>query len=293
MLVPLTHKTPKVPEGVDYDWLAEDRQWPVLEMTVTPDDCQRWANLYDDHHPWYFGPSPWGGPVAPNSIFYYAGQSCFAPRRDFAGVLAAIGFEALGPVFVGSNVTARTRIVDRWRRRDRVFVAYRLEIADGDRPVAVALRTWAFAATSEAAQRVPERPSNPPGEGAPPLEELGPVRLELSIERMREFEGPGEDNGHTSYEIAQRSGAPGPLAQGALSVAPICRMMLERFGAGWQVGGTLDSKVIRSSFAGETVTARGAVVEETADRAICRVWVENERGETTIAGAASARTAPD
>jgi acyl dehydratase len=292
MRVPLTYKLPKVPEPLDFDWLAEDRDWPTLELTIAPEEVARWCDLYEDHHPWYSGSSPWGGPVAPNSIFYYAGQNAFPPRRDFNGVLAAIGFEALGPIFVGHRLTARTTIVDRWRRRDRAFVAYRLDIRDDDTPVAVATRTWAFIARGDAVERLPERPSRPPDEEPPALELLEPVSLELTLERMRAFEGPGEANGHTSLELARRNGHPAPLAQGALIISPICRMMLARFGAGWQVGGSLDCKILRSSFAGETVTARGAVVEESAERAVCRVRVENQRGEATVIGTATARIAP-
>ncbi|MCS6801220.1 MAG: MaoC family dehydratase [Chloroflexota bacterium] len=291
MRVPLTYKLPKVPEPLDFDWLAEDRGWPELELTISAEEVARWCDLYDDHHPWYTGPSPWGGPVAPNSIFYYAGQNAFPPRRDFNGVLAAIGFEARGPIFVGRTVTARTTITDRWRRRDRLFVAYRLDIFDGATPIAVATRTWAFFGPSRAAERVPERAAQPPQDERPARELLQPVAFDLTLERMRAFEGPGEENGHTSVELAHRHGHPAPLAQGALVIAPVCRMMFARFGAGWQVGGTLDCKIVRPCYAGERVTAHGALVEEVADRVTCRVWVVNERGETAVVGSATARPA--
>lgn len=292
MRVPLTYKIPKVPEPLDFDWVLQDRAWPELELTVTPEDVARWSALTDDHHPWYRGPSPWGGPVAPNSIFYYPGQNAFPPRRDFNGVLAALGFEALAPVFVGSSLIARTTITDRWRRRDRVFVTYRLDIHHGETLVARTTRTWAFFGRGPAADQVPERSSRPPADEPQALERLAPVAFALTLERMRDFEGPGEENGHTSVEIAQRQGHPGPLAQGVLVIAPICRMMLARFGAGWQVGGTLDCKILRPSYAGETVTAHGAVIEKGTDRVSCRVWVENSLGETVAAGAATARIAP-
>ena len=292
MRVPLTYKLPKVPEPLDFDWLAEDHDWPTLELFIAPEEVARWCGLYDDYHPWYTGPSPWGGAVAPNSIFYYAGQNAFPPRRDFNGVLAALGFEALGPIFVGHTLTARTTIVDRWRRRERAFVSYRLDICDGATPVAVATRTWALSGRDASIERLPDRPRRPPVAEPPPLERLDPVSLELSLDRMRAFEGPGEENGHTSVELARRVGNPAPLAQGGLVIATVCRMMLARFGAGWQVGGALDCKFLRASYAGETVTAHGAVIQQTAERAVCRVWVENERGETTVAGVASARTSP-
>jgi acyl dehydratase len=293
MRVPLTYKIPKVPEPLDFDWLLADRAWPELEFSVTPEDVARWCALSDDHHPWYTGPSPWGGPVAPNSIFYYPGQNAFPPRRDFNGVLAALGFEALAPVFVGSTLTARTTVTDRWRRRDRFFVSYRLDIHASETLVARTTRTWAFFGRGPAAEQVPERPSRPPGGPPPIIERLEPVAFELTLQRMRDFEGPGEENGHTSVEIARRQGNPGPLAQGALVIAPVCRMMLARFGAGWQVGGTLDCKILRPSYAGETVTAHGGVVERTPDGVTCWVWVENSRGETAAAGIATARTPPD
>ncbi|MCS7002173.1 MAG: hypothetical protein NZ518_04910, partial [Dehalococcoidia bacterium] len=288
MRVPLTHKIPKVPETLDLYWLAIDRPWPTLVFTVTAEDVARWADLIDDPHPWHFGPSPWGGPVAPSSIFYYPGQSAFAPRRDFAGVLSAIGFDSLAPVFVGRELTATTAITDRYARRGRGFVAWSQTIRDGDVVVARSRRTWAFELPDDLRERFPERPSAPVDEPTM-VDPLPPMTLELSLARLAAFEGPGERNGHTDLAIAAKHGHPGALAQGALAVSPICRMMRARFGAGWVVGGSMDVKVVASSFSGDVVQSGGGVTRYENGRAICRVWVDNvTRAQRVAVGVASA-----
>jgi acyl dehydratase len=285
MRIPLTEKIPKVPEGLSYDWVAEDREWELLEMTVTPEDAARWRRIFESDDPWEIGPSPFGGSIAPHSILYYPGQASFAPRRDFNAVLASIGYQAHGPIHVGHDLTATTTITERSHRRGRAFVNWELDVRDDGKPVCNYWRTWAFPAPEGV--QLPERQvggeSLPSGE----LEVLPPLSLHLSLDRMRDFEGPGEHNGHTDPEMNRRSGAPGALAQGALSFGLLCRLLRDQFGERWITNGRIDVRLTRPVYHDDTVTAHAAIVDEHEGRLRCRVWVTNSDRDTTVAGIAS------
>lgn len=288
MQIPLTYKIPKVPYPLDFRAISVDRTWETLEMDVTPDDVSRWLRLYDDDDPWSTGPSPFGGPIAPPSIFYYTGQNAFAPLRDFAGVLTGIGFDAVAPVLVGSHLTATTRVLERYQRRGRAYVAYELTIRDGETLVSRTRRTWAFAMPEDLAASYPEKTSESTPASEIVFERLKPLSLELSLERMIDFEGPGEHNGHTDPEMAKRSGATGPLAQGALSFGLLSRMLRNRFGKAWFAGSSIDCRLIRPVYAGDTVTAQGEITRIENGRAECAIRVTNRNGDVTVVGAARA-----
>src|SRR5439155_1485871 len=47
--------------------VGRDLGW--LDVPVTEEAVARHAAAVEDHHPWYSGPSPWGGPIAPALLF--------------------------------------------------------------------------------------------------------------------------------------------------------------------------------------------------------------------------------
>jgi DNA mismatch endonuclease (patch repair protein) len=55
---------------------------PTLRREVTPERVARDAEFKDDDNPWYTGPSPWGGPVAPVTLTN-ADFNEFLRRNDF------------------------------------------------------------------------------------------------------------------------------------------------------------------------------------------------------------------
>src|SRR5438034_7858992 len=47
-----------------YEALTVGEEFVSDAYLVTPEDVDTYAFAVDDHHPWFFGPSPFGGPVA-------------------------------------------------------------------------------------------------------------------------------------------------------------------------------------------------------------------------------------
>jgi len=66
-------------------------------------------------------------------------------------------------------------------------------------------------------------------------------------------------NFHTDLEAARRLGLHDLMAAGPMFVCFLSEMLTRCFGERWMTGGTLDLKLLKPVFAGETVTARAVV----------------------------------
>jgi acyl dehydratase len=266
-------------------------------VTVTEEDIARWSRIYDDHHPWYRGPSPWGYPIAPPSILYYPSQMFLgryligkSPAATRMGGFARYALDCVGPIPVGRPLVVTGEVLDKFSRRGRGYVQYRLEAAVDGQVVQRHWKSWAFGLTDEEAARFPEKPSDPRDDldGAS-LAEIEPLRFEVTIDRMAEFEGPGERNVHTDAELAKQAGGRPPLAQGAISFGVLSRLLTERFGVGYLEGGSLDVRFIDRVYAGDPLLARGEVITREGGRVRLRVWCEKEDGARVTVGTATAR----
>lgn len=129
---------------------------------------------------------------------------------------------------------------------------------------------------------------------------LPPVSLQMLVEQWIEREDyqqkgnpgfHGAVNIHTDVEAAKVEGLKAPIAGGPLLLTQISRMMMLAFGEGWIKGGKLSTKIIRPAYDRDFVTAKGVVreklVEGSAVRFVCDVWVEKQTGEKTVVGTAS------
>ena len=123
-------------------------------------------------------------------------------------------------------------------------------------------------------------------------QELPPLRKEISLDRMRLFTSWTNLNIHTDWDVAKKAGLPGPIAQGLMSHAYVSEMLTNFFGESWLKGGKLSLTFIRYSVPGDIITARGVVREKvnegSAVRFNCEVWCENQAGEKTVVGTATA-----
>lgn len=123
-------------------------------------------------------------------------------------------------------------------------------------------------------------------------QELPPLRKEISLDRMRLFTSWTNLNIHTDWDVAKKAGLPTPVAQGLMSHAYISEMLTNFFGESWLKGGKLSVTFIRYTVPGDIITARGVLREKvregSAIRFNCEVWCENQAGEKTVVGTASA-----
>lgn len=105
---------------------------PTIRREVTPERVTRDAEFKEDPNPWYSGPSPWGGPVAPVTLTN-ADFNEFLRRNDFEMsrlVPVGVAHEYFGPILVGSTIETTCTIVDRSERRGRVFVTFEFVTRD-------------------------------------------------------------------------------------------------------------------------------------------------------------------
>ena len=90
---------------------------------VTPEDIETYAFAVDDHHPWFFGASPFGCPVAHPTLL---GNQALRLRHSrylvHAGLHAKMEFNFLQPIQPGMRVRSRGRVIDKYRRRGKPYM---------------------------------------------------------------------------------------------------------------------------------------------------------------------------
>ena len=93
------------------------------EHLVTPDDVETYAFAVDDHHSWFFGASPFGGPVVHPTLL---GNQALGMRHNkyivHAGLHAKMEFHFLQPVRPGMRVRSRGKLIDKYERRGKHFM---------------------------------------------------------------------------------------------------------------------------------------------------------------------------
>lgn len=93
------------------------------DLFVKPEDLDTFAYAVDDHHPWFFQDSPFGGPIAHPTLL--ANQALLMRHNKFvvdAGLHAAMQFEFVEPVRVGMRVRTRGKVIDKYERRGKHYM---------------------------------------------------------------------------------------------------------------------------------------------------------------------------
>jgi acyl dehydratase len=106
-----------------YDVLTVGEEFVSDEHLVTPDDIETYAFAVDDHHPWFSGSSPFGGPVAHPTLM--ANQALHLRHGKYlvhAGLHAKMEFKFLEPIQPGMRVRSRGRLIDKYERRGRQYM---------------------------------------------------------------------------------------------------------------------------------------------------------------------------
>ena len=92
---------------------------------------------------------------------------------------------------------------------------------------------------------------------------------------------------HYDKDFALSRGLPGVVVHGQLSTAFLCQMLSDWYGPKGSLK-KLNVSYKGLNFPGDTLTCHGVVKEKTGDNLITLdVWVENQRGDKTVAGTAN------
>lgn len=135
-------------------------------------------------------------------------------------------------------------------------------------------------------------------EAATPLktgDRLAPVSRDVKLDKMVEFERVVWDRGRNSHsdpEAAKRDGLERQIASGQNQLAFLHELLERNFGDAWVYGGTISVRNIHPVYAGDRITAHGAVTDigdaDGKPRLTLDIWCENQDGRKTAAGTASA-----
>jgi acyl dehydratase len=282
-----------------------------IEQHPITDDRVRWyiATIGDDH-PWYRGPSPFGGPVAPALLYHnpaYGGQTegvavrrserWYLPNR-YGNLHAKQQWEFFRPALVGETLRSQGLVIDRYFKRDREFVTAEAWLLDPQNRVVSRVRsTQSFLADPSVTGVVVDRDREKrpgrtfemsPGEV---LEELSGRRVLVTPEMCDRFTGERR-NYHNDLTEAEKLGFKEIVVQGTLSTCFLAELMTRRFGEGFFLGGRLAMTFVNVLWAGEAVTPKGLVRSRTREGNLWRVtadlWTEKDDGTRTIVATASA-----
>lgn len=120
--------------------------------------------------------------------------------------------------------------------------------------------------------------------------QLAEVEKRISFEAMRRYSG--ETGIHSQEEAGKEKGLGGALMQGGQLVAYLNQMMTNNFGEGYLKGGDIAVSFVKPVRPGDVITTKAIVQELRPEgeklRVMCEVWLENQDGEKTTVGTASA-----
>ena len=275
------------------------RDYGAHALTVDPELVQHYAEATGDDNAWYFGPSPFGGPVAPalalhSEVYNYSGWYL---KNIFGNLHAKQEWELFHPIMVGDQVTTRSLISDRYVKRGRDYVVNEVTYLGPDGRLLLRGRTHQSFLMDESAQGmvVEKEQQKTPRKfeiGAGPfIEELPPLPKIVTVEMSQKFSGPSK-NYHTDREQARQLGFPDIVVQGMLSVCFLSEMLTKRFGEGWYCGGRMMVNLVAVLWPDEPLACHAGVNELTPEgarrRAHLEVWCEKDDGTKTVVGTASA-----
>lgn len=293
--------------------LGED--FGPIEEVVDDYKIKKFAFMTDDHHPWYFGDSPFGKRIGHAGILANDLLQLFTTVYDANTVVGLHTQEELwfvNPVFAGERARLWGKYVEKYERRGKGYVVMEAQATGEDGRVLLRHRGIEIlhiepgpVVGKSTAQTVEKRvtgeyrrdlePATRARTGLRPGTPLAPLSKHVTQDQVAVFSGVGKHlrNIHTDVEIARQGGLSNTVVQGMMECVYLTEMLTSFFGPAWFTTGWEKMKFIRPVYSGETITARGAVTGESRDAGGARleleIWVENAAGEMTAAGWASAR----
>ncbi len=242
-------------------------------MNISEKDIIRCCNLYDDDAQLYNN-------YAPSYISYYSGQNVITPFRDISAGLASLEVDFIENIPRDVDLTVSGNVIEKSIRKGRGYVDWETSIFNKNKLIQKNRRSWYFAIPDDELDKHPEKNAGNPIPPRPENFESNHLQLLLSQDRMNQFEGPGEINGHTNVDLAKKQGNPGPLSQGAFGFGLISRLIANDFSDRFTSGGKMSLKFVRPVWAGEQIIAFYSEIEE----GYLRVWAEKNNTEEVIVG---------
>ena len=115
----------------DYETIEIGEVLGRKDVLITDEMIRTCAEAIESRHPWYFEDSPFGGRVAPPTIFDNDTLNTLDEQYTrFGSIHAKQAWEFKYPARLGRTVTLTITVVDKFFRRERPYIVMELVAVD-------------------------------------------------------------------------------------------------------------------------------------------------------------------
>jgi acyl dehydratase len=116
-----------------YETIEVGEELGKKEVVITDEMIRACTGAIESSHPWYFEDSPFGGRIAPPTIFDNDTLRMLDENYDrFGSVHAKQAWEFKNPAKLGKRVTLTVRLTDKYVKRGRGWIVMELVAVDED-----------------------------------------------------------------------------------------------------------------------------------------------------------------
>ena len=302
-------------KDASFDLVAIPEPFGPVTLTIDQDKLRTFAFAVDDYSSWYFGASPFGGPIGHPILL--ANDLLFLFYENYDGNTAEglQSHERLtfhSPARVGETITVSGAYTEKYENRGHGYVVMDAEARGEDGRLIIhhhgteIMRTRAgevggSSKPSEVTRRVSARidhtlPFAPVAKaGLPGGTGVPGVTRRFHQDQLNSFSwlARGYRNVHTDIDNARKSGVGRTFVQALQQTELIAQAMVQFFGAAWFTSGELDLRYTHPAFTGDELTVRAAVVSDDGETQELEVWIDTETGIRTALGWARAQIDSD
>ena len=115
----------------DYDTIQVGETLGRKDVVITEAMIRSCAEAIESSHPWYLEASPFGGRIAPPTIFDNDTLNMLDEQyQRFGSIHVGQAWEFHNPARLGSRVTLTVAVADKFVRREQPFIVMELNAVD-------------------------------------------------------------------------------------------------------------------------------------------------------------------
>ena len=117
----------------DYDTIQIGEVLGRQEILISDEMIRTCANAIESSHPWYLEDSPFGGRIAPPTVFDNVSLNMLDEQYErFGSIHAGQAWAFEYPARLGKKVTVTVAIADKFIRRERPYIVMELTAVDDE-----------------------------------------------------------------------------------------------------------------------------------------------------------------
>ena len=117
----------------DYETIEIGEILGQKDVLITDEMVQTSAHAIESTRPWYYEGSPFGGRIAPPTIFDNDTLNILDEKyQRFGSIHAKQAWEFKNPLRVGQRVSLTVKVIDKYIKRERPYLIMELVAIDAD-----------------------------------------------------------------------------------------------------------------------------------------------------------------